>query len=261
MKRFAIILASFTLSSFADPIEDIQLKNASARATAVRQLAKGASPSQVQQLIQLLETVDDNGVRASCANALGNARETSAVPALLVALKVPDWRVRRSTATALGRIGDPRAIDPLIEILTEEVSDPNLSEGRRCAINAFENLRSRKVVPVLLHMLTHNPGRDKSERIDYTTAVLAALGVQKDKRAIPVLADYLDGHSASQAAATIGAIVGVDFDDDETRGLPRPSPAKAKAWLQEHPEMLKQEDMKEAEQDGAGQAPTAPESK
>lgn len=239
MRNIAIILTALMLSSCAKPIVDIQSADSITRQEAVSQFAENASTTDVEQLIALLEGSQDNGVRASCANALGYARATNAVPALLSVLKAPEWRVRRSTARALGRIGDPRAIDPLIEVLNENMTDPNLSEGRRCAIDAFVNLKSEKVVPVLLHMLTHNPGRDESERIDYTTALLAALGEQGDERAIPILAKFLDDRAGSQAAGAIGKIVGVDFQGDpEPLILVGPSPAKAKAWLEQHPELL-----------------------
>ena len=238
----AMLVGLFMLPACAKPIEDIQSENHSERVTASLQFTEGTSPKQIEQLIQILETTEDNGVRASCADALGYARATDAVPALLSTLKVPEGRVRRSTTTALGRIADSRAIDPLIEILNEDITDPNLSEGRRCAIYAFENLKSEKVVPVLLYMLTHNPGRDESERIDYTTALLAALGAQEDKRAIPVLVEFLDGRAGTQAAAALGQIVDVDFIDNTQLRIPFHSPAKANAWLKEHPELWKQKD-------------------
>jgi HEAT repeat protein len=238
----AMLLGVLTLSSCANPIEDIRSEDNITRIKAAAHFAEGASSNQIQKLIHILENSEDNGVRASCADALGYAHATNAVPALLAVLKVPEWRVRRSTARSLGRIADPRAIDPLIGILNEEITDPNLSEGRRCAIYAFVNIRSEKVVPVLMHMLTHNPGRDESETIDYTTALMSALGGQGDKRAIPVLAKFLDGRAGSQAAGAIGQIVGMDFVDDTTFRMPQPSPAKTKAWLKEHPKLLETKD-------------------
>jgi len=241
-----MLLGSVILSSCANPIENIQSEDHSIRTTAALQFAEGASSDQIQKLIHICESTKDNAVRASCADALGYAHATNAVPALLDMLRVPEWRLRRSTANALGRIADPRSIDPLIEILKEEPTDPNLSEGRRCAVYAFVNLKSEKAVPVLMHMLTHNPGRNESEKIDYTTALLAALGAQKDQRAIPVIADLLDGRAGSQAAGALGRIVDVDFTDEaDPFRMPLPSPAKAKAWLQRHPDLLKSEDNKD----------------
>ncbi|MDA3961728.1 MAG: HEAT repeat domain-containing protein [Planctomycetota bacterium] len=242
----AMLLGVFTLLSCANPIEDIRSENSITRTKAAAQFTEDASSDQIQKLIHIMQATEDNGVRASCADALGYAHATSAVPALIDALKVAEWRVRRSTANALGRIADPRAIDPLIEVLDQEITDPNLSEGKRCAVWAFVNLKSEKVVPVLIHMLSNNPGKDNSEKIDYTTALLAAMGAQKDKRAIPAIADHLDSRAGSQAAGALGKIVDVDFTDDaDPFRLPMPSPAKAKEWLQKHPELLKPQDKKD----------------
>lgn len=249
--HFVVVLIGMGMLSSCDNrtdsrFEDIQSKDSLKHAKAALRFSTGTSSKDIQQLIQIIESTEDIGVRESCVDALGYAHATEAVPALIAALKIPEWRVRRGTTEALARIADPRAIDPLIEILTEDITDSNLSEGRRCAVYAFVNLKSEKVVPVLMHMLTHNPGRGESEKSDYTTAILAALGAQKDKRAIPVVADFLDGRAGVRAAGTIGAIVGEDFTDHGTLWvLPQPSPAKAKAWLQEHPELLEPEDNKD----------------
>lgn len=98
----------------ADLLEDIQSGDAGTRGKAALQFADSASPDQIRKLIHILQTAEDNDVRASCADALGHARARDAVPAFVAALDVPDWRVKRSTVNALARIGDPRAVDPLI---------------------------------------------------------------------------------------------------------------------------------------------------
>ena len=242
MRYLMVVLGALALCSCSSPIEDIQSPDSVARAEAALRFGKDASPAEIKRLIGLLEAAADHGVRASCADALGYARATEAVPALIEALQVREWRVRRSTTRALGRIADPRAVDPLLQILNEAIQDPNLTEGRRCAIYAFVNLKSDKAVPVLIRMLSQRPGINESDKIDHTTAILAALGAQKDNRAIPVLARLLDGRAGSQAAAAIGQIVDVDFRDHGRFGMPIHSPAKAKEWLQEHPELVTPKD-------------------
>jgi len=204
----------------------------------VEQLSGHASPDDIEQLIQILENTQDDRVRADCALALGDAKATSAVPALVGTLEVQNWLVRSRTVSALASIGDSRAIRPLIGVLNEEHSDPNFSAERLCAIEAFTKLKSAEVVPVLLDMLTHNPGRGTSRRTDYTSRLLAALGAQGDKRAIPDLAKMLDGDAAVNAAGALGRIVGVNFMLDPRPYGPRFGPVKAKAWLREHPELL-----------------------
>jgi hypothetical protein len=239
VRRASVVLVVLLLSSCANPIEDIQSPDSRTRIEAASRLGRDASPAEIEQLIEILKATDDHGVRAACADALGYAKATRAVPALIEALKIPEWRVRRSTARALGNIADPRAVDPLLDVLRTDPADANLSEGRRSAVYAFVKIKSARAVPVLIHLLKHNPGYDESERIDYTTALLAALAAQGDRRAIPAVAALLDGRSAVRAAGALGQIVGADFTDDHHRGVPLPSPGKAKAWLTKHPELLR----------------------
>ena len=52
-------------------------------------------------------------VRASCAKALGNIKDTRAVKHLIKALSDSDRKVRTRSAEALGEIQDPRAVEPL----------------------------------------------------------------------------------------------------------------------------------------------------
>ncbi len=57
--------------------------------------------------------------KAHVAFALGEARASSAVPALIEALKDNSWYVRSSVVAALGKIKDIRAVDVLIEHLMD----------------------------------------------------------------------------------------------------------------------------------------------
>lgn len=61
-------------------------------------------------------------VRAMCAKAIGNLKDTSAVTPLLYCLNNKDenYKVRLSCADALGRIGDRYAVAPLIEVVKDE---------------------------------------------------------------------------------------------------------------------------------------------
>jgi HEAT repeat protein len=58
----------------------------------------------------------DPVVAAWAAEGLGRLREESAVPALIASLERPDWRLRGTAARALGRIGDRRGRQPLVEL-------------------------------------------------------------------------------------------------------------------------------------------------
>jgi tetratricopeptide (TPR) repeat protein/HEAT repeat protein len=66
-------------------------------------------------LIKLLaDARRHDGVRAACAYAIGARRITAGVPALLGAIADNRGEAQRLAAWALGQIGDPRALGPLI---------------------------------------------------------------------------------------------------------------------------------------------------
>lgn len=57
-------------------------------------------------------------IASAAAYALGEIRNSQAVPALVSALKSDRDHMRRIAAHALGKIGDKRAVMPLIEVLS-----------------------------------------------------------------------------------------------------------------------------------------------
>ena len=59
-------------------------------------------------------------VREAAADALGKLGDTRAVKPLLDALRDEYWPVRKAAASALGEIGDARAVEPLIAALQAE---------------------------------------------------------------------------------------------------------------------------------------------
>jgi HEAT repeat protein len=75
----------------------------------------------VDPLIELLAESDRHPARAWAANVLGEVRAHRALPALVRALEDPDDEVRAKSATALGRLGDRRAIGHLLDHL---LTDP-----------------------------------------------------------------------------------------------------------------------------------------
>ncbi|HEY0351019.1 MAG TPA: HEAT repeat domain-containing protein, partial [Gemmatimonadales bacterium] len=75
----------------------------------------------VEPLMGLLAQSSGNPARAWAANVLGEVRAQSAFPILVKALDDPDDEVRGKAATALGRLGDRRALSHLLEHL---LTDP-----------------------------------------------------------------------------------------------------------------------------------------
>jgi HEAT repeat protein len=75
----------------------------------------------VDPLIALLGEANRNPARAWAANVLGEIRAPRAFPALVRALDDPADEVRAKSATALGRLGDSRAVSHLLDHL---LTDP-----------------------------------------------------------------------------------------------------------------------------------------
>src|SRR4051812_16533724 len=75
----------------------------------------------VEPLMAVLAGPSSNSARAWAANVLGEVRAHSAFPTLVKALDDPDDEVRGKSATALGRLGDRRALGHLLEHL---LTDP-----------------------------------------------------------------------------------------------------------------------------------------
>jgi HEAT repeat protein len=75
----------------------------------------------VEPLLALLTDSSRHPARAWAANVLGEVRAQRAFPALLQGLDDPDDEVRAKSAAALGRLGDHRAVAPLLDHL---LTDP-----------------------------------------------------------------------------------------------------------------------------------------
>ena len=71
----------------------------------------------VDPLLALLHDSDRHTARAWAANVLGEIGAPAALPALIRSLDDPDDEVRAKAATALGRLGDRRALQPLLDHL------------------------------------------------------------------------------------------------------------------------------------------------
>lgn len=108
-----------------------------------------ASLSSLLDLL-LMRNIDEEkdlyiNVRAMCAKAIANLKETSAVTPLLYCLNNKDenYKVRLACADALGRIGDRYAVAPLIEVVQdEEEKSVYLRETAASALGMLGDLRA-----------------------------------------------------------------------------------------------------------------------
>jgi HEAT repeat protein len=117
------------------------------------------SKGDVRGLIEALNYENDHNVRLSAASALGKLEEDRAVEPLIDALD--DRReVREVAILSLGRIGDPVAVDALIEKLKDENWDV-----RSSAAKALGQIGDSRAIEPLIQSL-----RDKSETVRWLAA-------------------------------------------------------------------------------------------
>lgn len=185
------------------------------RETAGTALVYIGEPS-VDALIEGL-TDKDFVVRCHAARALGGmttdyqigrtwVREPKVVDALIAALKDPDRAVREDAAIALGMIGDPQAVDALIEAMRD-------GAVKRHAIASLGMIGDPRALPAVLDALkgkgikqqgSPTPGCIVSEEALIKEAAATALGQFRDSRVIPDLIMLLkDGVLREKAAAAL----------------------------------------------------------
>lgn len=109
----------------------------------------------------------------NAADLLGEMRATEGEPALLEAASHREERVRRSVATALARLGTPRAIQAVQQLL----SDP-VPEVRVHAAQGLGTTKWSRVVSVLARAL------DTEHDAEVQAVILAALGRQATEEAV-----------------------------------------------------------------------------
>jgi len=176
------------------------------------------SPQQVAIADQIknLETVDYDRYRKTIT-ALAEFGE-SAVEPLIKGLKKRDEGVRCGCAEALGKIGDPIAVEPLIDKLGDR-GQYEVREGFKliysqtmmtsCA-KALGNIGDARAVEPLIEILTD---RDPSHR----EAAMWALGKIGDPRAIEPLIERTNDryHGLCEIAGDVlNQLTGVNYYDD-----------------------------------------------
>lgn len=155
----------------------------------------------VATAIANLEQKSDLGARYYAAWWLGKFRvkETAAINALLNALedesdRAPDggYPLRRNSARALGKLGDQRAVVPLIRCL--EFPDFYVREA---AAQALENLEDRRCIPGLIKLIEGGieqakfiPG--KPHLNEPYEAIIEALGTLGATKAIAYIEPFIE---------------------------------------------------------------------
>lgn len=160
------------LESLHDP--DVKL-----RSDAVEIIARSHSPERARVLRDVLKDPAERVRRAALDWSLAR-KDDDTVTFMIAALQDREPTVRCWAATALGNIGDPRAIAPLIAALSD-----NDARGRREAALALSKLKAADAVSPLIALLAS----EKEEHVRANAAI--ALGEIGDKRALDVLVGCL----------------------------------------------------------------------
>jgi HEAT repeat protein len=110
------------------------------RGEAARALGKIGASSSAASLTTALGDADER-VRALAAEALGRLKGVKPLQPLIAILqKDPSFMVRRSTAEALGEMGDSQAVPPLIEALRDKEARVRVSAAK--ALAKLKDLRA-----------------------------------------------------------------------------------------------------------------------
>lgn len=220
-----------------DPEDDVRIG-------ACLGLGSFKDPSTFDEITEVLLDDPKIEVRQAAARALGNTRHPAAIPFLLEALRDPYWwyereaaagdlltaiekmgdaavepliealkdkegAVRKFAAILLGRIGDPRAIEPLgmalydlhhdvgkasaealvnfgvnsFEVLVEALEHPEMWI-RIHSVDVLPKIKEPRVALVLLEML-------KDSEREVKKHVIEAMGELRDRRAMPALQEIM----------------------------------------------------------------------
>jgi hypothetical protein len=106
---------------------------------AIEHLSKERNPTAVRPLIHALKNRGNRSLRAIIASTLGEIGDPRAINSLIQALQDKNSCVRAAAATALGKIGDPQATGALEETCKDQDTDV-----KSAAAQALEEIEKRR---------------------------------------------------------------------------------------------------------------------
>jgi len=142
-------------------------------------------------------------IRTRAAEALSRT-DTSAVPALLDALKDKNIGVRAQVILSLGELGDTQAVPALLTVLGEKDNRKD-NRAKKSAIDALGELKDLSAIPALIKIISKH--RDVELRV-YAAYALGNIG----SPAVPALLKSLRGASKMYAAIALGKVLSVIRD-------------------------------------------------
>src|SRR6266508_4842088 len=166
-----------------------------ARAQAALALGEIGDPAAVKPLTDaiVMPTTDRDVLDANrhSADALGALRAKEAVPRLTELVKSPDGYLQVAAVDALGRIGDPAAIDTLVGVATGEGVEPFTAKK---ALLALGRIGDPRAGPAVLRMLVE----ERPGVAFFTEAAFAV--AQRGRPMAPALLAVLEGKDAALAS-------------------------------------------------------------
>jgi HEAT repeat protein len=157
-------------------------------------IEKLQSRRDVQSLIMAL-LFKEPVVRRAAAEALGKIGDPCAVDSLLKALKDDNQNVRTEAASALGKIADPRSAEPLIKVL-----DHKDNQLRHKAAEALLRICASSIEPLITAL------KDNTIKSKACCEVAAVLGQIGDARAVESLIAALKHHHRNVRQAAVQAL-------------------------------------------------------
>jgi HEAT repeat protein len=169
--RMSATWALSQFSNFSAPPELIAaLRDASTtvQMQAARALVLSNDPKAIDALLGALAT------NPTAIYVLGESRDPRVVPALIVFLQNATNKTadRASAATALGKLGDQRAVDPLIASLNEDNGMITMQ-----ASSALGQLKDKRAIEPLKQALARWRTRESNPATTFIIEALLALGV------------------------------------------------------------------------------------
>lgn len=148
-------------------------------------------------------------LRALCAKAISNYKDTSAVTPLLYCLNNKDehYRIRLACADALGKIGDKYAVAPLIDVVKDE--DEKSVYLRESAASALGLLGDMRAIDPLVSILEAKQGLMNKFTFLKERAIeaLTKLRFDGNERVFHALKASLDDESAQVRINAIEALM------------------------------------------------------
>lgn len=118
----------------------------------------GTSPSHIQHIV-----------------ALGESKSSSAIPELITALKSEDGNARKLAASALGKIKDSQAVQPLMDLLANETKP----QVRQYAVKALGSTGDSRAIDLLIKI-----AENESEQSYTRDSAKVALLKCRDKKSV-----------------------------------------------------------------------------